>query len=127
MGQKVDSKFDRRKLFQSAESRARFHVPVCLANASVPRERRGSVVRHFQLEIADHLEMLAIPRRKLEAFLQRCGGDQRIQRAEPGRLGMRLHQIVRAPRDALVRRDLFVCRYQDVEVDHLTLALGAGD
>ena len=86
-----------------------------------------SVIRHFEAQIADHLEMLSVLRREREAILERGGGDQRIQCVQTTGLGMRLHQIVGAPHDVLGRRDLLIVRNHDVEIGHFALVAGARD
>lgn len=53
------------------------------ASSPLVAYENDSVVRHFDVQIADHLEVLPVLRREREPFLERRGGDQRVERMRP--------------------------------------------
>lgn len=57
-----------------------------------------SIFRYFEQQVADHVEVLPIPRNECEPFSDRRRRDQGIESPQPVRFGVPLEQIVtRAP------------------------------
>jgi len=92
------------------------------------RDRTGqdSIAGHFQLQIANHLEVLAILGRKREPFLEGGRGDQGVERLQSMRARVGLHEVVRPASDVLVRRDRAVSAQYKIEIGGFALRAGAG-
>ena len=71
--------------------------------------------------------MLTVPGRERETLFDGSRGDQRVERLQSRRLGIRLHQVLCAARDIPGRRNLLVGGNHDFEIVHLTLAAGTAD